>query len=123
MEEIELSPLAHTWLFDIDGTIARHNGYRDDGRDTILDGVKEFFERIPESDKIIFLTSRSEEFRKSTEEFLAQNGIRFDGIFFGLPFGERILVNDEKPGGLKTSRAVNLVRNEFALSVKINSDL
>ena len=41
---MELSPLNHTWLIDVDGTIVKHNGYIIDGQDTLLDGVKEFFD-------------------------------------------------------------------------------
>jgi hypothetical protein len=26
-----LSPLPHTWIFDMDGTIVKHNGYKDGG--------------------------------------------------------------------------------------------
>lgn len=39
----EFSPLAKTWILDIDGTIVKHNGYKIDGYDTLLEGVKEFF--------------------------------------------------------------------------------
>ena len=37
---IKLSPLNKTWIFDIDGTVCKHNGYKLDGYDTILPGVK-----------------------------------------------------------------------------------
>lgn len=37
-----LSSLAHTWIFDVDGTICIHNGYKN-GEDVLLGGVKEFF--------------------------------------------------------------------------------
>ena len=40
--------------------------------------------------------------------------IRYDHIIFDLPYGERILVNDIKPGGLQTSIAVNTQRDEWA---------
>ena len=51
---IKLSRLGHTWIFDLDGTIVKHNGYKIDGYDTLLDGAKEFLEQIPEKDMIIF---------------------------------------------------------------------
>ena len=37
--ELLLSTLGHTWIFDLDGTIVKHNGYLIDGKDTLLPGV------------------------------------------------------------------------------------
>ena len=114
-ETLSLSTLPKTWIFDIDGTIVKHNGYKIDGYDTILAGVKEYFDSIPKEDKIIILTSRTDEFRQMTESFLAQNGIRYDEIIFNIPMGERILINDRKPSGLEMSIAINIHRDEFVM--------
>ena len=111
MDKLVLSPLGHTWIFDLDGTVLKHNGHILDGKDSFLSGAKEFLSSIPEKDMIIFLTSRNEEYRSSTEQFLKDHGIRFDCIIFGVPFGERILINDAKPSGLKTCIALNTLRN------------
>ena len=108
-----VSALGKTWLFDVDGTIVKHNGYKLDGHDTLLEGAKEFIDGLPAEDKVILITSRTEEYRDSTVAFLKAAEVRFDEIIFGLPMGERILINDEKPGGLKTSVAVNTRRDEF----------
>ncbi len=110
---IKVSPLGKTWIFDIDGTIVKHNGYKLDGYDTLLDGAKEFFNNIPDGDMIILLTSRKYEDREMTEKFLMDNGIRFDNIIYDAPYGERIIINDKKPSGLITSVAVNTDRDEF----------
>ena len=110
---IEVSALNKTWIFDIDGTIALHNGYKLYGRDTLLEGAKEFFEEIPKGDMIILVTSRKEEYRQETIDFLKVNGIRFDHIIFEAPYGERILVNDKKPSGLIMAYAVNTQRDVF----------
>lgn len=110
-DSLRLSCLGHTWLIDLDGTIVKHNGYKIDGVDSLLDGAKAFIESIPEGDKIIFLTSRKDEFRESTESFLSQNGVRYDAILYELPYGERILLNDRKESGLETAIAVNKGRN------------
>ena len=109
--KLTLSTLGHTWLLDLDGTIVKHNGYKIDGRDSLLDGAKEFLESIPEGDKIIFLTSRKKEYKKQTEEFLQENSIRYDEILFSLPYGERILLNDKKTSGLVTGFAINKTRD------------
>lgn len=110
-----LSTLAKTWIFDLDGTIVKHNGYKTDGRDFLLPGAREYLERIPPEDKIIFLTSREERYREATVLFLCDNGIRYDGILFGMPVGERIVVNDRKPSGIEMAVALNMDRDRFGL--------
>lgn len=119
MKELILSTLGHTWILDLDGTIVKHNGYKLDGVDTILPGAKEFLASIPEKDMIIFLTSRKEEYRNITEKYLNENNIRYDHIIFGAPYGERILMNDDKPSGLKMSLSLNSIRDKFEYPVMI----
>ena len=109
--EIEMSALPKTWLLDLDGTIVKHNGYKLDGKDSLLDGAKEFLSQIQDNDMVIFITSRKEEYRSITEEFLNNNNIRYDHIIFEAPYGERILINDDKPSGLKMAYAVEIERN------------
>lgn len=118
---IKMSPLGKTWIFDIDGTIVKHNGYKIDGYDTLLEGAKEFFDDIPDKDMIIFLTSRTSEYSEMTEEFLKNAGIRYDNIIYNAPYGERIIVNDRKLSGLNTSIAINTNRDEF-LKTKFEID-
>ena len=110
---IKVSPLGKTWILDIDGTIVKHNGYKIDGFDTFLPGAEDFLKAIPKDDKIIFLTSRTKEYKEVTQTFLKENQIRFDMIIYGLPYGERILINDKKPSGLRTSLAFNTDRDVF----------
>lgn len=113
MDKIRVSPLGKTWIVDLDGTIVKHNGYKLDGHDTLLDGAEDFLKQIPQSDLIVFITSRTEEYREITEKFLAEHQIRYDHIIYNAPFGERILINDRKPSGLNTAIAVNIDRNKF----------
>lgn len=108
-----MSNLNKTWIFDIDGTIVKHNGYKIDGHDTLLEGAKEFFINISENDMVILVTSRTEEYRELTERFLKENNIRYNNIIFNAPYGERIIINDAKPSGLKMSYAINTNRDEF----------
>lgn len=112
--EIEMSALPKTWLLDLDGTIVKHNGYKLDGKDSLLDGAKEFLSQIQDDDMVIFVTSRKEEYRNITEEFLNNNNIRYDHIIFEAPYGERILINDDKPSGLKMAYAFGQRRNIFS---------
>ena len=110
---IDVSSLGKTWIFDIDGTICKHNGYKIDGRDTLLAGAYEFFRGISENDMVILITSRTEEYKDMTENFLKENKIPFDKVIYNAPFGERILINDKKPSGLGTAIAINTERDKF----------
>lgn len=107
----EYSDLNKTWIFDLDGTILKHNGYKNGG-DVLLPGVIEFFTNIKDDDRVIILTARSSSFKEETEKFLNENNIRYDLIVYNLPVGERIIFNDMKPSGLKTAYAYNLKRDE-----------
>lgn len=113
--ELSLSTLAKTWIFDLDGTIVKHNGYKIDGKDSLLPGAKEYLDAIPEQDKIIIFTSRKREHQEETLKFLADHEIRYDQILFELPMGERIIVNDKKPSGLNMAVALNVDRDQFSL--------
>ena len=110
-----LSTLPKTWIFDLDGTLLKHNGYKLDGADTLFQEAKEYLDEIPLEDKIIIVTSRTEEYRQMTLEFLKEKGIRYDAILFDMPMGERIIVNDRKPSGLDMAVAMNIDRDKFDL--------
>ena len=112
-KEIVLSTLPHTWIFDIDGTLVKHNGYLTEEGDTLLEGAAEFLESIPEKDMIIFLTARPSSVRDITEKFLAEKNIRYDHIIFDAPVGERIVINDNKPSGLVMAYAVERTRDKW----------
>ena len=121
---LEFSPLAKTWVLDVDGTLVKHNGYKIDGCDTLLDGVKEFFETLNPDDKVVLLTARKEEYLPALKVFLAKNNIRYDFLLTDMPMGERILVNDRKPSGLDMSFAINKNRDDvFNVAYKINEEL
>ena len=113
MEKIMVSVLGKTWLLDLDGTILKHNGHLTEAGDCFLDGAQEFLYQIPKGDKIIFLTSRDVGYAAVTEAFLDAHGIGSYQVIYNLPYGERILVNDKKPSGMKTALAVNVERDVF----------
>lgn len=120
---LELSPLGHTWLLDLDGTIVKHNGYKIDGYDTLLEGAKAFLDSIPPDDMVIFITARKIEYKTATEEFLKKNQIRYNHIIFEAPYGERVLINDNKPSGLQMGIACNKQRDANVFpSININPD-
>lgn len=110
---IKLSGLGKSWILDLDGTIVTHNGYLNNGKDEFLPGAKEFLKSIPTKDMVLFVTSRKEEYAELTENFLRENGIRYNYIIYNAPYGERILINDKKPSGLTTALAINTERDIF----------
>lgn len=116
-----LSTLNHTWILDLDGTIVKHNGYIIDGCDTLIPESKIFLNSIPVDDMIIFVTSRTDQYRDLTEKFLRENGIRYDAIIYNAPYGERILINDNKPSGLEMTKGISVKRDE-GISLKVYLD-
>lgn len=116
-----LSPLAHTWVFDLDGTLVRHNGYKS-GRDEWLPGALDFLRSIPKEDYVLILTAREQGAREATEKFLRDSGVRYDDIKFEMPMGERILFNDSKPSGLKCAYAVEPKRDEGLMGLRLEID-
>ena len=124
MTKLEFSTLSKTWILDIDGTLVKHNGYKIDGYDTLLDGVKEFFDNLSPDDKVVMLTARKEEYLEDLKKFLKENNLRYDYLLTNMPMGERILVNDRKPSGLDMAFAVNKDRDkELSINYAINKNL
>ena len=113
--KLNMSNLNKTWIFDLDGTVVVHNGYRDLGEDILLEGAKEFINKLSEKDYVLIITSRSDQEKDNTINFLKKNNIRFDQIIFGVPYGERIVINDRKPSGLDMAYSINTNRNYFPL--------
>jgi len=100
-----------TWIIDLDGTIVSHNGYKK-GKDLLLDGVSDFFKKnINVNDIVIITTSRQKKYKNQTIKFLKENEISYNYIIFDLPYGERILINDNKPDGMETTKCISLERN------------
>lgn len=110
-EQLTISPLKHTWVLDFDGTLVEHNGYKT-GEDKFLPGAKEFLQSIPKEDFILIMTAREKEAREKTVRFLTENNIRYNEILFEMPMGERILINDNKPSGLRCAYAITPNRNQ-----------
>ncbi len=119
-----MSPLNKTWILDLDGTIVKHNGYKIDGKDSFLEGAQDFLLSIPEGDMIVFLTSRTTEYAQLTEDFLHEAGIYYNHIIYNAPYGERILMNDDKMSGLPMAYAFRTARDQFpAVEIEIDRSL
>ena len=110
MVNLKLSELPKLWIIDLDGTIIYHNSHKKLPQRLTKD-AKNFLDRIPIQDQIIFITAREKIYADITENFLKANQIRFNIIIYDIPHGERILINDSKPSGLKTAYAINVIRD------------
>ena len=125
-KEIRLSKLQHTWILDFDGTLVKHNGYKDgiNNIDEWLPGALDFLRNIPENDYILILTAREDNtnVRQRTIKFIKDAGIRFNDIKFGIPMGERILFNDNKPSGLCCAHVYTPERNQGLKNLSVIFD-
>lgn len=118
---LRLSALPKTWIVDLDGVLLRHNGHRT-GTDEALAGVSEFAALIGPNDLVIVMTARHENHREASLAILSKFGLRVDVALFGVPTGERILINDAKPSGLRMAHAVSLVRDEGLVGLDVEVD-
>ncbi len=123
MSTLKLSTLPKTWIIDLDGTVFKHNGFLTNEEEVPLPGVRELFQKISPDDYVIITTSRNEKLRQVTERNLNISGLRYNLLLMGLPEGERVLINDRKPSGLKTAFAVNVSRDEGLGALKLKYDL
>jgi quercetin dioxygenase-like cupin family protein len=115
-----------TIFCDIDGTLLHHFGNVSDNisKDPIV--LNNVLEKIAEWEKlnykIILITGRKESTRKQTELQLLNAGIYYDSLIMGITNGDRIIINDKKPNGIKnTTFSVNIVRNKGLENCNLNS--
>jgi uncharacterized HAD superfamily protein len=91
----KLSPIlpsnVKNYLIDIDGTICddipNEEPHRMINAAVYPDALKTLNKWFDEGHIITFFTSRTEEHRKVTEEWLAKHGFNYHGILFGKPRG------------------------------------
>jgi len=115
-----------TIFCDIDGTILFHKGdiVKNVQEEPIIlpnviESIKQW-ERL--NYKIILTTGRKECTRKQTEQQLSNLGIVYDLLIMGITNGDRIIINDKKPNGVKnTCYAINLVRNKGMENINLES--
>lgn len=103
-----------TYFIDVDGTIVRHLDAHKVGivKEELLEGVKEYWQKFHDNDLIVITTARPEILRKKTEMIFQENGLRYDYLIMGLPYGPRYLINDTPDITLPKAYAINLRRND-----------
>lgn len=109
-----------TLFIDIDGCLIAHKGNLTDEPE-ILPGVTDKLNEWDASGyKIILTTGRKESMRKITEEQLIKVGIFYDQLIMGINRGERIIINDKKPGiEMTVCSAIEVNRNEGLVNIEI----
>jgi hypothetical protein len=113
-----------TIFLDIDGCVLKHKGNLSNqltlNPELLPDVIEKLNKWEADGCKIILVTGRKESMRKITEETLASMGVFFDQLIMGLPRGERIVINDQKPdNNIRVARAIEIKRNEGLTNVII----
>lgn len=110
-----------TIFCDIDGTILRHDVDGLAGKGELLPGAREAFQAwMRKGYTIILTTGRKESHRKVTEEALLKHNICYDQLVMGLGRGQRVVINDMKPGTEEVSAvAICVPRDEGLSNVKV----
>jgi hydroxymethylpyrimidine pyrophosphatase-like HAD family hydrolase len=113
-----------TIICDIDGTLLYHHGGQFtqlSKTQSLLPGVMEKFEEWGAMGySIVLMTGRRESERKRTASQLESLGIFYDQLVMGVSCGQRVLINDLKPGREElTAIGVCVNRNEGLGTVTI----
>ena len=118
---LEMSCLSKTWFVDVDGVLVKHNSHLNGG-DRWLDSTLEFLSKISEPDKVIITTSRKQQDIKPLLADFQSKGIKIHSLICDLPHGERIVVNDNKPSGLRTAFSISLARDDGMQDVVLTNN-
>jgi len=119
-----MTDMKKTLFIDIDGCILIHKGNLTKeilSEPELLPGV---IDKLNEWDgngyKIILTTGRKESMRKITENQLSKVGVFYDQLIMGINRGERIIINDKKPGiEMTVASAIEIERNKGFENLKI----
>jgi len=115
-----------TIFLDIDGTILYQ--YSNDPLDIILDRkpqalpcvITKLNEWHSKEYKIILTSCRPEGARERTIEQLHEVGIyHYDKLILGLPFGDRVLINDSPNEDIARALAYPVNRNEGLVNINL----
>ena len=113
-----------TIFLDIDGTILTHPGPVSPllvkREPEVLPGVHaKLSEWLAQDYCVIITTARREPLRDFTEKQLRDAKIDYDYLLMGIGSGERVVINDNKPGMECTCRAITINRNEGLENVDV----
>ncbi len=116
-----LPPEIKNYLIDIDGTIGddipNEEPWRMKDAKIYPDALEMINKWYEEGHVIYFFTSRTEEHREVTEEWLKKNGFKYHGIIFGKPRGGNYHWIDNHL--VKATR----FRGKFTELIKVSKDI
>ena len=113
-----------TVFCDLDGCIFKHHGDIAailTNTCELLPGAREAFKKWEHKGyTIIITTGRPESLRYLTEQQMKEAGLYYHHLIMNLPRGQRVVINDIKPGRKgKTAACVNIERNKGMTDVNI----
>lgn len=112
-----------TIFCDIDGCLVKHYPPIEvlQGETVVLNGTTEkILEWVSRGYTIILTTGRPESLREFTEQQLRQGGIVYHKLIMDLPRGQRVVINDYKPGRtLQPATGICIKRDEGIADVDI----
>lgn len=113
-----------TVFCDLDGCVFKHHGDIEailTNPCKLLPGAKDAFKQWGHKGyTIVITTGRPESMRYITEQQIREAGLYYHKLIMGLPRGQRVVINDIKPGdATKTAACVNIIRNEGLENVNI----
>jgi len=121
MTNDEANATFKTIFCDIDGTLLFHNVNTINKAGVLLPGAKEATQTwMRKGYRIILTTGRPESHRKPTEQALISHNIQYHQLVMGLGRGQRVIINDMKPGAEDPSAlAICVKRDEGLENVKV----
>ena len=113
-----------TVFCDLDGCVFKHHGDIAEiltNPCELLPGAREAFKRWGHGGyTVIITTGRPESMRSLTERQIRDAGLYYHHLIMDLPRGQRVVINDVKPGRkAKTAACVNIERNKGMENVDI----
>lgn len=113
-----------TVFCDIDGCIFKHHGDIIEILTSpceLLPGVREVFKQWGcKGYTVILTTGRPESLRDITIKQIRNHGLYYHRLIMNLPRGQRVVINDVKPGrDMDTAACINITRNRGMKNVNI----
>jgi len=114
-----------TYFVDVDGVLFKHKGEGpcaqwEPHTTELLPGAREQFNKWEMAGAhIVLVTARKESLRVELEDELRRHGLFWDQLIMGITSGERVIINDVKPDGQDTCRAITIPRNVGLMAVQL----